>query len=62
MKGIAHLQGEIIAKQEKYRLKKSSPEPAAQIQLNLVQIILGKSKFKFVQIKGQVLFKREVHM
>jgi hypothetical protein len=43
MKGIAFLQGEIIAKELKYSeiFKKSfSPEPAGQFQSNLVQIIL----------------------
>ena len=35
----------------------TSSEPAGQIQSNLVQIILGWMEFKFVQIKGQVLFK-----
>jgi hypothetical protein len=42
MKGIAPLQGEIIAKEQKYTelKKKSFPEPAGQIQSNLVQIIL----------------------
>jgi hypothetical protein len=42
MKGIAFLQGEIIAKELKYteNLKKSSsPEPEGQFQSNLVQII-----------------------
>jgi hypothetical protein len=42
----------------KFKKKKSSPEPASQIQLNLIKIILGSRKFKFVQIKGQVLIKR----
>jgi hypothetical protein len=43
MKGIVRLQGEIIAKEYKYTdiFKKSSPEPACQIQSNVVQIILG---------------------
>jgi hypothetical protein len=43
MKGNAVLQGEIIAKEQKYTeiLKKSSPETAGQIQSNLVQIIVG---------------------
>jgi hypothetical protein len=43
MKGIAHLQGEIIRKSKNTLKikKKSSPEPAGQIQSNLVQIILG---------------------
>jgi hypothetical protein len=42
MKGIAPLQGEITAKDYKYteNFKKSSPEPAGQIQSNLVHIIL----------------------
>jgi hypothetical protein len=42
-KGIAFLQGKIIAKRYKYNenFKKSSPKPADQIQSNLVQIILG---------------------
>jgi hypothetical protein len=64
MKGIAPLQGEIIAKQKntlKSFLKKpSSPEPAGQIQSNLVQIILGWKEIKFIQISGQVLFKGEI--
>jgi hypothetical protein len=43
MKRIALLQGEMIAKELKYTeiFKKSSPEPAGQIQTNLVQFILG---------------------
>jgi hypothetical protein len=43
MKGVALLQGEVIAKELKYteNFKKSSPEPARQNQSNLVQIILG---------------------
>jgi hypothetical protein len=43
MKGIAPVQGEIIAKELKYteNFEKSSPEPAGQIQSNLVHIILG---------------------
>jgi hypothetical protein len=44
MKGIAHYQGEIIAKEQKLTeiIKEiSSPEPSSQIQSNLVQIILG---------------------
>jgi hypothetical protein len=43
-KGIALLQGEIIAKEYIYTehfKKSSSPEPAGQIQSNMVQIILG---------------------
>jgi hypothetical protein len=45
--GDCLLQGEIIAKQYKYtefffkKKKASSPEPAGQIQSNLVQIIPG---------------------
>jgi hypothetical protein len=39
---------------------KSSPEPAKLIQSNLIKIILGCRKFKFVQLKGQVLFKGEI--
>jgi hypothetical protein len=42
-KGIALLQGEIVAKESKYTenfQKSSSPEPASQIQSNMVQIIL----------------------
>jgi hypothetical protein len=44
--GINNLQEEIhvIAKEEKYTeifLKSFSPEPAGQIQLNLIQIIFG---------------------
>jgi hypothetical protein len=61
-KGIALLQGEIIAKEkntENFK-KSSSLEPAGQIQSNLVQIILGEREIKFVQIKGQVLFKGEI--
>jgi Fe-S cluster assembly ATPase SufC len=38
----------------------SSPEPAGRIQSYLIQIILGEREFKFVQIKGQVLFKGEI--
>jgi hypothetical protein len=44
MKRIAFLQGEIIAKEQKYTeifQKSSSPEPAGQFQSNLEQIILG---------------------
>jgi hypothetical protein len=44
MKGNALLQGEIIAKKQKYTKifqKSSSPEPLGQFQSNLVQIILG---------------------
>jgi hypothetical protein len=44
MKGIAPLQGEIIAKEYKCtdNFEKSSfPEPAGQFQSNFVQIILG---------------------
>jgi hypothetical protein len=37
--------------------KSSSPEPTGQIQSNLIQIIVGWREFKFVQLKGQVLFK-----
>jgi hypothetical protein len=40
--------------------KSSSPEPAGQIQSNLVQIIFGWREFKFVQIKVQVLFRGEI--
>jgi hypothetical protein len=45
---------------EIFKKKSSSPEPAGQIQSNLVQIILGWREFKFVQIKGQILFKGEI--
>jgi hypothetical protein len=38
----------------KFFLKSFSPEPAGQIQSNLVQII------KFVQMKGQVPVKEEI--
>jgi hypothetical protein len=31
-----------------------------KIQSNLIHIILGGREFKFVQIKGQVLFKGEI--
>jgi hypothetical protein len=44
MKGIAFLHGEIIAKDKNsliFFFKSSSPEPAGQIQSNLVQIIFG---------------------
>jgi hypothetical protein len=43
IKGITHLQGEVIAKECKCteNFLKSSPEPAGQIQSNLVKIILG---------------------
>jgi hypothetical protein len=44
MKGIAPLQGEIIAKEQKYteKIQKSfPPEPAGLNQSNFVQIILG---------------------
>jgi hypothetical protein len=44
MKGIAFFQGEIIAKEQKYIeyfLKSSSPEPASQIQSNLISIKLN---------------------
>jgi hypothetical protein len=40
-----------------------SPSPRgdnSQIQSNLVQIVLEWGEFKFVQIKGQVLFKGEI--
>jgi hypothetical protein len=37
-----------------------TPEPAGRIQSNLVQIILGWRRLKFIQIKGQVLFKGEI--
>jgi hypothetical protein len=43
-KGIAFLQGEIITKEQKYTKnfkQSSSPEPAYEIQPNLIQIILG---------------------
>jgi Fe-S cluster assembly ATPase SufC len=40
--------------------KSSSPEPLGQIQSTLVQIILGQREFKFVHIKGRVLFKGEI--
>jgi hypothetical protein len=43
MKGNALLQGEIIAKKQKYTQnfqKSSSPDPLGQFQSNLVQIIL----------------------
>jgi hypothetical protein len=43
-----------------FKKKSSSPEPAGQIQSNLLQIILGLREFKFVQIKSQVLFKGEI--
>jgi hypothetical protein len=62
IKGNVPLQGEIITKVQKYTeiKKKSSPEPGSQILSNLVQIILGRRGFKFVQIKGRVLFKGEI--
>jgi hypothetical protein len=41
-----------------FMLEKSSPEPASQFQSNFIQIILALREFKFVQIKGQVLFQR----
>jgi hypothetical protein len=44
MKGIASLQGEIIAKEEKCTenfKKSSSSEPVGQIQSNMVHIIFG---------------------
>jgi hypothetical protein len=59
MKGDALLQGEIMATLI-FFFKSSSPKPLGQIQANLVQINLGQTEFKFVQIKGQVLFKGEV--
>jgi hypothetical protein len=40
--------------------KSYSPEPTGQFQPNLVQVILGKTEFKFLQIKGQILFKGEI--
>jgi hypothetical protein len=40
--------------------KASSSELTGQIQSNLGQTILESRKFKFVQIKGQVLFKGEI--
>jgi hypothetical protein len=57
--GIAVLQGEIIAKLKIHWkfFKSCSPEPAGQNQSNLEQIILRWREFKFVQIKGQVVFK-----
>jgi hypothetical protein len=42
------------------QFKKFSPEPAGQNQANLVHIIHWRKEFKFVQIKGQVFFKREI--
>jgi hypothetical protein len=62
MKGIASHQGEMIAKSKNTLnlKKKSSPERASQIQSNLVQIILGQREFKFLHIKGQVLFKGDI--
>jgi hypothetical protein len=40
--------------------KSPTPESAGQIQSNLVQIILGRTEFKFVQINGQVFFQGEI--
>jgi hypothetical protein len=40
--------------------KSPSPETAGQFQSNFVQIILSLREFKIVQIKGQVLFKKEI--
>jgi hypothetical protein len=40
--------------------KKSSPELASQFQSNWIQNILGWTEFKTIQIKGQVLFKRDI--
>jgi hypothetical protein len=45
MKGIALFQREVIGKEKKKPFKtknKSSPEPASQIQLNLIYIIFGE--------------------
>ena len=64
--GLVHVrlfQGQIITKELKYIdeiLKSSSPEPLGQFQLNLAQSILWWSRFKFVQMKGPVLFKGEI--
>ena len=38
----------------------SSPEPLGQLQPNLVQNISGWRGFKFVQMKGHVLYKGEI--
>ena len=38
----------------------SSPEPLGQFQPNLAQSILGWRRFKFVQMKGPVLFQGEI--
>jgi hypothetical protein len=43
-----------------WHLKKKSPESACQIQSNLLHIILWWREFKFVRIKGQILFKEEI--
>jgi hypothetical protein len=43
-----------------FKKKSSSPEPAGQIQSNLIQIILGWREIKFVQIRGQIFFKGEI--
>jgi hypothetical protein len=37
--------------------KSFSPEPASQLQSNLVQTYLAWWEFKFIQMKAQVLFK-----
>jgi hypothetical protein len=43
--------------------KKSSPEPAVQLQSNLVQTYLAWLEFKFSQMKVQVLFNgRNIHI
>ena len=60
MKDPTHFQGQVIMKKRKYivKIKKSfSPEPLGQFQPNLAQSILELRQFKFVQMKGPVLFQ-----
>jgi hypothetical protein len=55
MKGVALLQGEIIANEWKYTgifKKSSSPEPHCQIQSNLAQITLGWREIRVCSNKG----------
>ena len=43
-----------------FTFSSSSPEPLGQFQPNLAQSILGWRGFKFVKMKGPVLFKGEI--